>query len=380
MSAVQNHQRHYGMDWLRIAAFGLLILYHIGLYFVPWPWHINRAEPLQWVAVPLMAMNSWRLLLLFLVSGYATAAILSRQSASFAFVKERTARLMVPVLFAMVVIIPVQPWIELRTHTGYSAGFWQFWISDYWAFSAAKGMVLPTWQHLWFVCYLWAFTLALVAALSAIPAAWRARMQGLTDQIFAGWRVIAVPIALFVALVLWRGVNTVRLDSWAQGGAAVAVFFGCMLFGYYLYRAEAGWVAIRRLWPQALAIAGVAFAVILVLKWRFGAGVEPFWVTLSFALARPIHGWATIIALIGIADRFGNRDHTWRAPLTEAVFPFYIIHQTIIVGVAFLILPYALSAGIEFAVLFSATAVGCWLFYRLGRSISLLRPLIGLRK
>ena len=61
-------ERHYGLDWLRIGAFGLLILYHIGMVFVPWGFHAKTAQPLPWVVVPMLAINSWRLLLLFVVS------------------------------------------------------------------------------------------------------------------------------------------------------------------------------------------------------------------------------------------------------------------------------------------------------------------------
>ncbi|MGC8001012.1 hypothetical protein ACP3XN_26790, partial [Salmonella enterica] len=71
-------ERHYGLDWLRIGAFGLLILYHIGMVFVPWGFHAKTAQPLPWVVVPMLAINSWRLLLLFVVSGYASRALLVR--------------------------------------------------------------------------------------------------------------------------------------------------------------------------------------------------------------------------------------------------------------------------------------------------------------
>ena len=54
-------QRHYGMDWLRIGAFALLILYHIGMYFVPWDWHVKIARPIDWVQLPMLATNGWRL-------------------------------------------------------------------------------------------------------------------------------------------------------------------------------------------------------------------------------------------------------------------------------------------------------------------------------
>lgn len=40
--------RQYGLDWLRIGAFALLILYHIGMFLVPWGWHVKAAEPVAW--------------------------------------------------------------------------------------------------------------------------------------------------------------------------------------------------------------------------------------------------------------------------------------------------------------------------------------------
>ena len=70
--------RHYGMDWLRIGAFALLILYHIGMVFVPWGFHVKTAQPIDWVAIPMLATNPWRLTLLFVVSGYASRALLAQ--------------------------------------------------------------------------------------------------------------------------------------------------------------------------------------------------------------------------------------------------------------------------------------------------------------
>jgi len=380
MSESSTDQRHFGMDWLRIFAFALLILYHIGMYFVPWPWHVNRLEPANWIAAPMVAMNSWRLLLLFLVSGYASAAIIKKQQPSYRFLRERTVRLMVPVGFAMLLIIPPQPWVELVTKSGYQQSLLHFWTSDYWSFSADWGMFLPTWQHLWFVCYLWAYTVLLTLLLVTLSSSSRQALSRLSDRLFGGWGVIGVPALLFILLVTIRGVDSVRLDTWVDGIAAHGVFFGSMLFGYYLYSAERGWAAIRRLWPVALVIAILAYATIMLIKIGWGAGDEPQWAKIGFAVARPVHGWATIIALIGIADRYGNRDGKWRAKLTEAVFPFYIVHQTIIVLVGFLLLPMLLPVGVELLIMVTTTAVGCWMFYQIGKTSPWLRPLIGLRR
>ena len=115
--------RHYGMDWLRIGAFALLILYHIGMFFVPWGWHVKTPQPMDWVQIPMMATNSWRLPLLFLVSGYASAALFAKLGTPGAFLRSRAARLLIPLVVGMIVVIPVQPWIELVTQHGYAGSF-----------------------------------------------------------------------------------------------------------------------------------------------------------------------------------------------------------------------------------------------------------------
>ena len=94
------------MDWLRIGAFALLILYHIGMFFVPWGWHVKTAQPIEWFALPMLATNAWRLGLLFVVSGYASAALFARSSGLGGFVRNRTARLLVPLVFGIAVIVP----------------------------------------------------------------------------------------------------------------------------------------------------------------------------------------------------------------------------------------------------------------------------------
>lgn len=131
--------RHYGMDWLRIGAFLLLILYHIGMFFVHWDWHVKAQPVLEWVAVPMLATNAWPIPLLFVVSGYASAAIIAKErGAAGSFAWTRTLRLLVPVLFGMAVIVPPQPWIELVTQHGYGRGFLAFWGSDYFSFDEIR--------------------------------------------------------------------------------------------------------------------------------------------------------------------------------------------------------------------------------------------------
>jgi hypothetical protein len=93
----------------------------------------------------------------------------------------------------------------------------------------------------------------------------------------------------------------------------------------------------------------------------------------AFAMA-----WTMLFVLLGLADRWLNHDHRWRAPLCEAVFPFYIAHQTIIVLTAWWLMASGLAGLALFAGLVVATFSGCWLFYQLAAHSGPMREWLGL--
>ena len=186
--------RQYGLDWLRIGAFALLIFYHIGMFFVPWGWHVKAVTQVEWAVWPMMAVNPWRLMLLFVISGVVSRALLAKLATPRGFATSRSARLAVPLLAGMVLFVAPQPWFELQDSGIYDAGFLHFWLNDYFEFGGSLGTPLPTWNHLWFVAYLWAYSL-LLAGLAALPAAARQRLQQGFDTLFCGWRLVVLPIA-----------------------------------------------------------------------------------------------------------------------------------------------------------------------------------------
>lgn len=138
--------------------------------------------------------------------------------------------------------------------------------------------------------------------------------------------------------------------------------------------------SFRRGWSVAAGIAIASYAIAGGLEWRWpGLAGAPQGLGILFAGARAVQGWMAVVALIGVAERFWNRDHPWRRTLTEAVFPFYLIHQTIIILVALALRGLGWPLWVDTLILIAATVAGCWAFYRIGREVRWLRPLIGLR-
>jgi glucan biosynthesis protein C len=372
--------RHLGMDWLRIGAFALLILYHIGMYFVPWGWHVKIAQPIEWVAIPMLATNGWRLALLFLVSGYASAALAAKLGGSGAFARSRSARLLIPLLFGMIVIIPPQPWIDLTGQHGYAHGFLYFWLHDYFGFQFIDGIALPTWQHLWFVVYLWVYTMLAAFLLAVIPADVRAKISDGAARILSGWGLLIAPM-LWWLIVYGAFPNHDETHGLFDDGPSHLHYLAAFGVGWALRVRPVLFAAVARCWKLAAVLAVLAFVPIAWIEWTWpGDTIAPDWVFPPYHIARQVQGWATIVALVGVADRFWNRDHPWRATLAEAVFPFYIIHQTIIVIVGWYLKQAGVAALPSFIVLLAATVAGCWIFYAAGRRIGWLRPLIGLQR
>ena len=374
------NERRYDLDWLRIAAFGLLIFYHVGMLFVPWEFHIKTAHPQRWVEAPMLLLNPWRLSLLFLISGAASRFLLAKAGGLGTFAGSRTKRLLLPLVFGMAVVLPPQAWVDLTVNHGYRAGFWAFWAGNYWRFDKSLGIDVPTWNHLWFVAYLWVYSLLLAALLAFVPAALRERLQASFDRLFTGWRLMALPVLWFAALRIWLFPHFPEthglFDDWYDHVAYGSVF----AFGFVLARSHTAWATIARVWPLAGTAALTAWVIVagVDLGLPEKAGLGDAALTL-LRTVRTVAMWGAILGLLGFAQRYWNRDHPWRATLTEAVFPAYIAHQTIILVVEYLLRPLALGAGAEFVILVITTVTGSALFYLIARSVRWLRPLAGLQ-
>lgn len=369
-------QRHFGMDWLRIAAFGLLILYHIAMAFSPWDWVIKTNHGFTWLIPPMALLTPWRLPLLFAVSGYASRKLYDRAPADFA--RSRALRLLVPLAFGMAVLVPLEMWVRVMEN-GYPHGYLHFWAIDYWRAGEFWGREFPSWEHLWFVAYLAAYSLLLAALLRLDGERAIRAIDRVALWLAEGSRLLWAPIlglaAARLALLFVAPERQGLLRDWGGHSQYLPVF----LFGFALAGAPRLWPAVARCWKPAATIAAVAGALIVAVELAWpGTSVPPHEVMALDRAARTAMAWSMILALFQLADTRWNHDHRWRKPLAEAVFPFYIVHHPAIVLIAWYSLPLELGAAGEFVLLLGGTLAVCAATYLVGRRIAWLRPLIGL--
>jgi glucans biosynthesis protein C len=372
-------QRRHDLDWVRIAAFGLLILYHVGMYYVSWGWHIKspQAGP---ALEPLMLMSSpWRLSLLFLVSGAATGFLLCKREAGF--LRSRSRRLLIPLLFGMLVVVAPQSYYEVVEKGGFDQG-WTAFYPLYLAGQLCRGdecLITPTWNHLWFVAYLWVYTCLLWALLRFAPQ-WMGWLGRVADARLAGLGILLWPLLwLLLARVLLVGhfeSTHALVDDWYNH----AQYFPMFLLGFLIARAEAVWNAVERLrWPALL----LALGAWVFIAWYFGTyrdAPPPEALRYLQRALWAVQQWCAILAVLGFARRLRPVDSPALRYLSQAVFPIYILHQTLIIAIAWQLRPLGLAPMVEGPVLVLGTLACCFVGYELVRRVALLRPLFGLKR
>ncbi|WP_299174828.1 acyltransferase family protein [uncultured Brevundimonas sp.] len=372
-SAPSSTRRH-DLDWIRVGAFGLLILYHVGLVYGVYGWHVHSVHTFGWMREAILITNPWRLTLLFLVSGAALRFMTFRRTPR-EVARARFARLVPPLLFGAVVLVPIQSWIEAMDKGGWPNGLSGYlaWMAHEFGWSGlADGVPV---NHLWFIVYIAAYSVVTVLL-------WR--RPGLIDRIgnwletrLTGRRVLILPIlyliAIRVLLYPWFGVTNVLHADWYNH----ALSLGAFLFGFCIVGRETIWRDIERYRWVALGLAAVALPIMMAQVWHPGG--RAFW-GVPKAMVYGLDQWAVIVAILGFGSRYlRSRGGPVLTYLTEATFPLYLAHQTVLVAAVWIIRPAHLPVGLEVLSLILITFLGSLAIFEVVKRIPAIRPLWGLK-
>ena len=352
--------RRHDLDALRAIAFSLLIVFHVGMLYVDgWDWHLKSSYTTKALDLPMIFLNRWRMDLIFLISGAATFFMM-RKSSLAAFVRQRTWRLFLPFAFAMLVVIPVQPYCQGVANGLVEPGFGRFlvhYLTGYkWPANAFDGWQYGfTWNHLWYLPYLLAYTLVLAALRPAFSSragrALRARFLGQR-----GWRLLAwpaIPLFVFAFTLGTRFPATHALvDDWYNH----ATYFTVFLYGWWLASDEDVWRELLRMRKISL----LAALLVFIAYWLTRSDHPSTPILATVLLLRSLFVWLMLATILGWGHALLNRPLRWLPFATEAVYPWYILHQSLIVAIAYWLVPMKLGAVAEPALVLAGTIGGCW--------------------
>ena len=356
------------LDWLRVVAIAILHVFHVGMMFNRWDFHLKNPDPLPVLEPPMSFLHAIRMPLLMVIAGIATAIALERRSVA-RFAVDRIKRLLLPLAFGMLVIVPPQIYIERITRGGYTGSYLEFYRSvfDFRPYPAGSF----SWHHLWFVAYLFVYCMVALPLFAGLAGARGRRLLGWLDRAWArGWIcVLVVPLAL----------ERVALRAYPESHALVGdydtlAYYGLLfLIGHLLGRSRAVWdhlVARRR---RYLAATCALLAVMLPPN-EYPAPFEQIGTVATV--------WCVILTAFGWTrwyfQRPGQRVPAWLEHAQQLSYPFYILHQTVILVIGWAWLQISLGPWPRFAAVLVTSFAATWLLTEAVARIAPLRPLFGL--
>ena len=345
-------ERRYDIDWLRVIAIGLLLIYHIGIVFQPWAVLIGffqSQKSLEGLWVPMSILNVWRIPLLFFVSGMGVSFAIRKRNWK-QLIAERTRRILLPFLFGVIFIVPLHVFL------------WQKYYNQDLNYSLQQG-------HLWFLANIFIYVVLFSPLFTYLNRNENSKITQWLKSIFGnplGLLLIFVAFALEAVLVK-PDIFELYALTWHGFFLGMLAFF----FGFCFILSGAAFWHIMLSWKWLFfALAGILFIIRLsVFDMKapvYLTSIESnFWIFTAF----------------GFAYRYLNRPGKALSYLSQGAYPIYIVHMLFLYLGAYLILPLDIPTFSKFILVVLFTFAGCLAMYDLLiKRVNFLRPFFGLKK
>jgi len=310
-------------------------------------------------------VESWIMPLLFCVAGMSTKFALQKRT-SLVYLKERVTKLLVPFLAGVIFICPVIAYYALKFHTGYTgsfAGAFVHFFSSIQNIDARKGIYGDfSVEHLWFIIFLFIIS---VAALGVILLGQKQKRLhfNLKNVSFLVLGLLFIPL-WFLNLVGFRVAEYSFLS-----------YFAMFLIGYYLLAMDSVQVQLEKFWVILLAAWTLLTVGVMWIGGIFLGHSELLWGNSAFFV---LTGWTGVLALMGVGRHLFNYTNTFAAYMGAASYPVYIIHQAILVAIAYYVVMLAIPPVLQFAAIVIFSLILTFACYEIIRRIPGVRALFGI--
>jgi hypothetical protein len=317
--------------------------------------------------------HPWRMSLLFLISGVATAHALKRLSPA-QLRSKRTRQLVPPLLLGLAFLIPPQLYVYFNGTIGLSISmvevFARYLTLSPFDLPDGSRTVFLTMEHLWYLAYLWTYT-ALLVVLAAIAG--RHLFQTAGGWLCArleGVGLLIWPVALFLLLRLVLRPVFPPSANIAADLYHHALYLSCFLGGVVLGGREAFWHHLATMRRPALIL---ALACIPALLHEFGKaqpGDQQVWNSLENAFILSLFRWCVIVAILGHAQAL----RSWRPPaltyLNRAILSYYVLHQPLMLLIAYGLDRMGIFNAAAFLPIVAMTLGACAVIYEAWRRLN----------
>lgn len=376
---------HY-LDWLRVLLILGVFLYHaLHPFDSTIEWHIKNPDQSVVVMVLLILILPWGLPLFFLVAGAGSKFSLRRRS-NRQFIRERVFRLGIPFVVGSILLTPVQMYLEASHKAVYEGSFFGYFprmFTDLGESASFSPLTLTEWGlHLWFLAFLFLYSVMAVPVFEWFKTkagrSFISRLGRLAD-VRGGLLLFVLPLTLVrVAIQPFFPEEHGWLDFTYS-----FVFF---LMGYVIYSDGRFLPAIRRdrwlllgIGVLGMAIGGAMGAVAgdELFEWT-EAFVWPWSVVVMFTFAAT--AWGLALFVLDLTRTHLNTPNRFLSYGNQAIMPFYLVHQPVIVVIAFFVVQWDMGILPKMFIVVAGSLVASVTIYEvLIRRVKPVRTLLGVK-
>ncbi|MBV8886950.1 MAG: acyltransferase family protein [Chroococcidiopsidaceae cyanobacterium CP_BM_RX_35] len=380
VTAKMQLARRHDLDWLRVLAVLLLVYFHTAAIFYSGPlgeFYVTNGLSSRELSLFILLVHQWHMPLFFLLSGAATWFALGYRTGT-EYINNRFRRLFIPFLFGTLVVVPPQVYYRLSSHPDYQKSYLQFYPQF---FNGIRPQGNFEWAHLWFIVYLFVFSLIALPLFlhlrKSVAASLLSKLAAFCESLGVIF-LLGVPLAVIEGALRprWPGLQNLY-DDWAN----FLLYLFYFIYGYLICSDTRFTQAIDRHLRIALLMAIASMSVLLVLSMTNilplrGYSLE----NVLYQGFRGFNSWFWVVALLGLGRRYLNFNSGILQYANEASYPFYILHQTVIVTIGFYVVRWSAGVVEKFWVISTTSLIITIVLYELViRRNNMTRFLFGLK-
>jgi glucan biosynthesis protein C len=348
---MQNVQRRYFIDWIRVIAIALLLLYHVAVGFQPWGMLIGFiTNPKSWQSlwIPMTMLNVWRIPLLFFVSGMGVCLAVQNRNWKQLIV-ERARRILLPFVFGMICIVPI--------HVLIMQSYYHIDLS----YSPGQG-------HLWFLGNIFSYVVILSPLIFYFKKNEEGKFVSSVKKVMSHPLGLLLMMSAFIAEALV--VRPYPYELYAMTWHGYFLGLVAFLFGFcFAVSGEAFWNMIRW-WRWLFLLAAVLLFILRFVQFKLNTPV--------YLVVAESDCW--ILSVLAFGCRYLNHPGKVLNYLSQAAYPIYIVHMIFLYLGSMLIFPLDLDVHVQFVLVLAFTFGGCFVLYEwVIRKAGFIRLLFGLK-
>ena len=372
-------QRRYDLDWVRVLAIMSVFFYHSTRFFNLGDWHVKNAVTYIGVDALERFMEIWMMPLVFLISGASIFYAMNKGGAG-TFFKDKVLRLLVPLLVVVFTHASFQVYLERISHGEFNGSYWAFlphYFEGVYLDVSTTGNFAFHGMHMWYVMILFIYCLIFYPLFRW----WKGSGRGALEKL---GNLFASPWTLWLVLTLPIFILDLFIDDtpWAagSGGWGFLYYIPFLLYGFIIVSHERLQANIQRTrWSYLIAglIFGAAFVFLSINA--SNPSIDPW----ENELGDPLYflsACTLLPAFMGFAMQYLTRTTSFLKYSNEAVLPFYILHQTVLLSIGYFVVQWAIPDLAKWAIILVSSFIAIMLIYEfIVRRWNVMRFLFGMR-